>query len=87
MMIYIDTSETNPKSLTVPSNAINNGAGENNSLATRNVPIMLANDVSGTNNSTITGARVNFATASGHGTYSLDGSLDTFGAVLISLRF
>ena len=85
-MIYINSSETNPKTLNVPANAVSNGAGENNSLSTRNVPILLANDVSGVNNSTITSTRVNFAT-NGSGSYSLDGGLDTFGAVLISLRF
>ena len=48
---------------------------------------MLANQASALGNSTITSARVNFTNAAGFGTYSLDGGLDTFGKVLISLRF
>lgn len=84
--IYLD--ETDPKTLTVPSNAISNGAGGNSSLKTRIPPDVRAYDVSsGTDSSWITTATTQFVNASGHNVYNITGNLGTFYSTLITLNF
>ena len=45
IMCYIANSETDPKTLTVPSNALYNGAGKNSALNTRIPPDIRAYNV------------------------------------------
>ena len=88
MTWYMDLDETDPKTLTVPSNAISNGAGGNNSLKTRIPPDVRAYDVgSGTDSAWITVATSQFVNASGHNVYSITGGLGTYYSTLITLNF
>jgi hypothetical protein len=85
--IYINASETDPKTLTVPSNAITNGAGSNASLASRVPPNVRAYNVGGANSSWLSTATVQFSTTTNHNIYNISGGLGTFGPVLITLNF
>ena len=87
MTAYINSSETNPKSFVVPSNALTNGAGGNNALNMINPPSFDAYDVSGSNSSKLGSASLLFSTSSNFGTFSLSGGLDTFGALIMTFQF
>ena len=86
MRVYINSSETGTFTLSLPT-ALDNGAGQNTALNALNPPLFRAYDVGGTNSSLIGGGSVSWVTASGYGTYTLDGSLDTFGAVILLFQF
>ena len=86
-MVYLDVSETDPKTLTVPSNALDNGAGKNASLNSKFVPHFDAYAVSGAQSSRISSATVSFSTSTGFNLYSLGGGLDTFGNILMGFQF
>ena len=78
-----DTSVT----ITVPSNAIDNGAGKNNSKATKNPPSSDVFNVGGTTSSKINAAAISFSTNSNYGVYTLSGGLDVFTDIMFTLRF
>ena len=84
---FIDNMEDTSITVTTPSNAIDNGAGKNNSISTRNVPTLDCYNVDGTNSSKINNASVTFVVASGHNVFTLSGGLDIFGDILYQLRF
>jgi len=83
MTVYIDDSQTAPKTLTLPSNSLNNGAGQNGSLATRVPPSFRAYG----GGSAIGDASYTFSTTTNHNVYSLGGTIDPFGAVLLTFSF
>ena len=87
MQVYINSSETNPKSFTVPSDALQNGAGVNGNLKTVNPPVFNAYDVSGGTSSRLGSAGLTFSTSTNFGTFSLSGGLDTFGALTMTFQF
>ena len=87
MSVFINDSQTDPKSFQVPSNAINNGAGKNNDLASRIPPNIRAYNVGGSNASWLSSTVATFSTNSNYNQYGLSGGLDTFGAVLIQMFF
>jgi len=78
-----DTSVT----VTVPSNALSNGAGGNNSLATRVPPQVRAYDLSGGTGINIGNTVVSFSTTTNHNVYTVSGGLDTFDNVIYNLQF
>ena len=86
MRVYINSSETGTFTVSLPT-ALDNGAGENTALNALNPPLFRAYDVAGTNSSLIGGGSVGWVNASGYGTYTLSGSLDTFGAVILLFQF
>ena len=86
-VLYIPSDETDPKVLTVPSNAISNGAGSNASLASRVPPNVRAYNVGGANSSWISTTTVQFSTSTNHNIYNVSGGLGTFSSVLITLNF
>jgi hypothetical protein len=87
LQVFINSSETGTITVTVPSNALENGAGKNNSLATRNVPQSEFYNVGGSTSSKIGSGGVSFNTSSNHNIYTLAGGLDTFGPLLYTLHF
>ena len=84
---FVDTMEDTSVTVTLPSNAIDNGAGKNNSLATRNIPVVDVYNVAGSNSSRIGAAGVTFSTTTGHNVFTLSGGLDIFGDIMYTLRF
>jgi hypothetical protein len=86
MTIFIDSSETDPKSITFPT-SITNGAGGNSSLQTKNPPVFQAFNVNGGTSSQLTSGGVAFSTTGTYGVMSLSGGLDTFGSILMTFKF
>ncbi len=84
---FIGQMEDTSVTITLPSNAIDNGAGKNNSLATRNIPVVDAFNVSGGTSSRIGTAGVSFSTTTNHNIFTLSGGLDIFGDIMYTLRF
>jgi len=87
MTVFIEQMEDTTINITTPSNAIDNGAGKNNTLNTRNIPIVDAFNVAGTSSSRIGAATISFSTTTNHNLYVLDGGLDIFGDIMYTLRF
>jgi len=87
MQVYIDNSETNPKSFTVPANALTNGAGGNSSLTSRIPPVFIAWNVAGANSSRIGTGSLTFVTGGAANVYGLSGGLDIFGSVMMTFNF
>jgi hypothetical protein len=84
-VIYIDDSQTTPKSLTVPSNALTNGAGKNASTDSRVVPSYRAFNMD--SGAAIGDAGLTFSPSANFNVYSLAGSIDIFGSVSLVLQF
>jgi hypothetical protein len=84
-VVYIAGSETSPKTLTVPSNALTNGAGKNASANSRVIPSYRAYNMN--SGATIGDAGLTFNTSGTFNVYSLAGSIDTFGDVSLVLQF
>jgi hypothetical protein len=82
---YIDDSQTAPKTLTLPSNALTNGAGKNSALNTRVPPNFKC--YNGGTGAVIGDATIIFNTSANHNVYSLEGGIDTFGNILFTLQF
>ena len=87
VQVFINSSDTGTITVTLPSNALENGAGENNSLSTRNVPQTEFYNVGGSQSSKINAGGVSFSTSSNHNVYTLAGGLDLFGPLLYTLHF
>jgi len=87
MTVYINSSETNPKSFVVPGSAISNGAGANSSLPLINPPVFEAYNVGGGTSSQIGSAGLSYSASTSFGTFSLGGGLDIFGALLMTFKF
>ena len=85
--VFINSSDTGTITVTVPSNALENGAGENNSLDTRNVPQSEFYNVGGSQSSKIGSGGISFSTSANHNVYTLAGGLDLFGPLLYTLHF
>ena len=73
--------------ITLPSNVLENGAGENNSLDTRVPPSFDYYDLSGGTSSKVGAAALSFSTSANHNVYSISGGLDTFGDCIYTLQF
>jgi hypothetical protein len=86
MTIFIDSSETDPKSITFPT-SITNGAGGNSSLQTKNPPVFQAFNVDGGTSSQLTSGGVVFSTTGTYGVMSLSGGLDIFGSIIMTFKF
>ena len=84
---FVDNMENTSITVTLPSNAIENGAGKNNSLATRNIPVVDVFNVDGSESSKIGAAGVTFSTSASHNVFTLSGGLDIFGDLMYTLRF
>ena len=84
---FIDNMEDTSVTLTMPSNAITNGAGKNNSLATRNIPVIDVYNVDGSESSRIGAGGISFSTSSNHSVFTISGGLDIFGDLMYTLRF
>ena len=84
---FIDTMTDSSVLVTVPSNALTNGAGGNNTLATRVPPQVRAHDLSSTTATNIGNTTVQFATAGPHNVYTVIGGLDTFDNIIYNLQF
>lgn len=78
--LYIESSETSIKELTVPA--------VGSSLKDRTIPHIQAYNAAGAQISRINAASVLFDTTStNYGLYKLNGGLDTFGRVIVTLKF
>lgn len=78
--LYVEDSETNTKTITVPALGT--------SLKNRTIPMVQAYNAAGTQITRISSAAVIFDTASTeYGLYKVNGGLDTFGRVIITLKF
>ena len=84
---FLDTMSDTSVTVTVPSNALTNGAGGNNSLATRVPPQVRAHDLSAGTASQIGNTVVQFSTTANHNVYTVTGGLDTFDNVIYTLQF
>ena len=84
-VIFIADSQTTPKTLTVPSNALTNGAGKNASTNSRVIPSYRAFNMSA--GAAIGDAGLTFSTSTNFNVYSLAGSIDIFGDVSLVLQF
>ena len=84
---FIDTMENTSVLVTVPSNALTNGAGGNNSLNTRVPPQATAHDLSGGTASQIGNTTIQFSTTANHNVYTVTGGLDTFDNIIYNLQF
>ena len=73
--------------VTLPSNAISNGAGGNSSLKTRIPPTFNYYNVAGGTSSKVNAATVSFSTSGTFNVYTLSGGIDTFGDCLYMLQF
>ena len=87
MSVYINSDETDPKTLTVPLNALSNGAGGNSALNTRVPPDVRAYNVGSSTSSWLTTTTVTFSTTANHNVYSISGGLGTFASVIITIQF
>jgi hypothetical protein len=87
MAVYISSDETDPKTFTVPLNALSNGAGGNSALNTRIPPSVRAYNVGSGTSSWITTTTVTFNTSANHNVYSISGGLGTFASVIITIQF
>jgi len=80
MDLYVEDSETNTKTITVPALGT--------SLKTRTIPMVQAYNAAGNQVTRISSAAVIFDTTStDYGLYKVNGGLDTFGRVIITLKF
>ncbi len=84
---YLDAMEDSSITVTVPSNGLENGAGENSSLSTRIPPTLNYYNVGGSSSSRVGAATVSFSTSTNHNIYILSGGLDTFTDCLYLLQF
>ena len=84
---FIDSMADTSVTVTVPLNALSNGAGGNNTLATRVPPQVRAHDLASTNATNIGNTTVQFSTAGNHNIYSVVGGLDTFDNIIYNLQF
>ena len=84
---YIDTMSDTAVTVTLPSNALSNGAGGNNSAATRVPPQVRAHDLSSTTAANIGNTTVQFSTTGNFNVYSVTGGLDTFDNIIYNLQF
>ena len=73
--------------VTLPSNALDNGAGDNSSLSTRIPPTLNYYNVGGSSSSRVGAATVSFSTSADHNIYTLSGGLDKFADCLYLLQF
>ena len=73
--------------VTLPSNAISNGAGGNSSLKTRIPPTFNYYNVASGTSSRVGSAALSFSTSGTFNVYTLSGGLDTFGDCLYLLQF
>jgi len=87
VMGFLDTMEDSSITVTLPSNAISNGGGKNNSLDSRVPPSFDYYNVSGGNSSKVNAATLSFSTTTGHNVYTLSGGLDVFGDCIYTLQF
>jgi hypothetical protein len=84
---FIDTMENTSVLVTVPSNALTNGAGGNNSLATRVPPQVRAHNLSAGTAANIGNTVVQFSTSGNHNIYTVTGGLDIFANIIYNLQF
>lgn len=78
--LYVEDSETNTKTITVPALGT--------SLKNRTIPMVQAYNAAGSQVTRISSAAVIFDTTStDYGLYKVNGGLDTFGRVIITLKF
>ena len=84
---FIEDMQDTLITITLPSNSISNGGGENNSLSTRIPPSVDYYDCGTETASRIGNSTISFSTISNYNVYKLTGGLDTFGDVLYSLQF
>jgi len=78
--LYVEDSETNTKSINVPALGT--------SLKNRTIPLIQAYNAAGNQITRITAASVIFDTTStDYGLYKVNGGLDTFGKVIVTLKF
>lgn len=78
--LYVEDSETNTKSINIPAIGT--------SLKNRTIPHVQAYNAAGTQITRINSAAVSFDTTStDYGLYKVNGGLDTFGRVIVTLKF
>ena len=87
IQVFINSSDTGTITVTLPSNALENGAGGNNTLDNRNPPQAAFYNVTGSNSSKINAGGVSFSMSGNHNIYTLAGSLDIFGSLMYTLHF
>ena len=84
---FLDQMEDATITVTVPNNAITNGAGKQNTLNSRVPASFNYYNVAGSNSSKVNAATLSFSTTTNHNVYSLGGGLDVFGDALYTLHF
>ena len=84
---YLPLSNSEVKVLTLPNDALQNGAGGNSSLDTRVPPDIRAYDVDSSNSSWITTTTSRFSTIANHNEYDITGGLSTFTPIIITAQF
>ena len=87
LQVFINSSDTGTITVTLPSNALENGAGGNNTLDNRNPPQAFFYNVDGSNSSAINAGGVTFSMSGNHNVYTLSGGLDIFGSLMYTLHF
>ena len=84
---YLEDMQNSSITVTVPSNAISNGAGGHSSLKTRVPPTFKYYNVDGPTAFIKNAASVSFAISTTFNVYTLSGTIDTFGDCLYLLQF
>ena len=84
---YLPLSNSEVKVLTLPNDALQNGAGGNSSLDTRVPPDIRAYNVGGGQSAWIPTAALIFSTTFNHSTYLLQQDLDTLTPIIITAQF
>jgi len=87
IQVFINSSDTGTITVTLPSNALENGAGKNSALDNRNPPQAFFYNVGGSQSSAINAGGVSFSMSGNHNVYTLAGGLDLFGSLLYTLHF
>ena len=87
LQVFINSSDTGTITVTLPSNALENGAGGNNTLDNRNPPQAFFYNVDGSQSSAINAGGVSFSMSGNHNVYTLAGGLSIFGSLMYTLHF
>ena len=90
--VYIDYSSLTVLKITVPANAISNGAGSNSSVDSQTIPFYRARAINGQNNGYSSMGSTQISRPAGYtstslGVFHISGGLDTFGSVHHTLKF
>ena len=84
---FIESSENAAITVTVPSNAISNGAGGNSAINNKIIPILAGYNVQSSGFAILSGLGLSFSTTANFNQYTVSGGLGYFDRFAYSLHF